>query len=325
MTESIYQKVEAISADPVSQGMSGGISQPDDLRHSSEQAAAAEAAPLSVPHLVLRPGSAWHLVDLAEVWYFRDLLFSFAGRDLKLRYKQTALGIIWVILQPLLAAGIFTFVFGFIAKIKNHGIPMMAFSFASLLAWNLFANTLNRISTCMVANANMISKVYFPRIILPLSITPSTLVDFCVGSCMLIPIMLFFHLVPTWGLLLLPVWVALILIMAVGIGMIAAALAVSYRDIQYILPIFMQMLMYASPVAYSISHITKLSKTHPIIATIFSFNPLNGILSSFRWSVFGGHPLMILPLLWSVAAAVIAGLVGLFTFKRLESRFADVI
>ena len=265
------------------------------------------------------------MIDLADVWQFRDLLFSFAGRDLKLRYKQTALGIIWVILQPLLAAGIFTFVFGFIAKIKNHGIPMMAFSFASLLAWNLFANTLNRISTCMVANSNMISKVYFPRIILPLSITPSTMVDFCVGSVMMVPIMLIFHLPPTWGLLLIPLWIALILAMAVGVGMAAAALAVSYRDIQYILPIFMQMLLYASPVAYSVSHITQMGKTHPILAAIFACNPLNGILSAFRWSVFGGHPLATGPLLWSFAATGIVSFIGLFTFKQLESRFADVI
>ena len=296
---------------------------------ASPDTAPAEA-PSSLPpprraQLVIRPGSAWRLVDLAEIWQFRDLLFSFAGRDLKLRYKQTVLGIIWVVLQPLLAAGIFTIVFGFIAKIKNHGIPMMAFSFASLLAWNLFANTLNRISTCMVANANMISKVYFPRIILPLSITPSTLVDFSVGSVMLIPIMLFFHLAPTWGLLLIPVWIALILVMAVGIGMAAAALAVSYRDIQYILPIFMQMLMYASPVAYSLSHFAALGKKHPIIAAIIARNPLNGILSAFRWSIFGGHPLAVGPLLWSLTAAAIVALFGLFTFKRLESRFADVI
>ncbi|MGC8624937.1 MAG: ABC transporter permease [Phycisphaerae bacterium] len=321
MSESVYQKIDVAPTASMANAAKPEI--PD--AGNGDDPSAAVASPPPAPYLVLRPGSAWHLVDLAEVWYFRDLLLSFAGRDLKLRYKQTFLGIIWVILQPLLAAGIFTFVFGFIAKIKNHGIPMMAFSFASLLAWNLFANTLNRISTCMVANANMISKVYFPRIILPLSITLSTLVDFSVGAVMLVPIMLFFHLLPTWGLLLLPVWVVLILVMAVGIGMIAAALAVSYRDIQYILPIFMQMLMYASPVAYSISHLTALRKTHPVLATIFSFNPLNGILSSFRWSVFGGHPLAIMPLLWSIACALIAGILGLLTFKRLESRFADVI
>ena len=321
MTESIYQKVEAISADPVSQGMSGGISQPDDLRHSSEQSAAAEAAPLSVPHLVLRPGSAWHLVDLAEVWYFRDLLFSFAGRDLKLRYKQTALGIIWVILHPLMAAGVFTLV-GSLAKLPSGGIPTFVFMFASMLAWNLFSNTLGRISTCMVSNSNMISKVYFPRIILPLSITPSTLVDFSVGSCLMAVLMIVYHIAPGFGLLLIPLWVMLILLTAVGFGMIASALAVSYRDIQYILPVLVQTLMFASPVIYPAS---AFKAHHPALYPFFCLNPLSGILTAFRWSIFGKGSFPLEPLLWSVAAAVIAGLIGLFTFKRLESRFADVI
>ena len=320
MTESVYQETDVVPAP----SEAGSVKPELPVAGSGDDSISAVSAP--VPHPILRPGSAWKLVDLAEVWYFRDLLFSLAGRDLKLRYKQTILGVAWVILQPLLASLIFTFVFGILGGMAKGHPHYFAIAFAGQMGWYLFANIISRSSTCMVANTNLVSKVYFPRIILPVSASFSVLVDFACSFAVMIILLLIYRINPGVAIVLIPVWMLILMGTALGLGMIAASLAVSFRDIQYILPIFMQMLMYASPVGYPLSVVTeKLHKHHPILAQWYPVNPLVGVLSAFRYSLLGAGRLPIIPLAWSAAFGAIMFVIGLFTFKRLESRFADVI
>lgn len=272
------------------------------------------------PHLTIRPRRGWIPLDLRELWQFRDLFWSLANRDVKLRYKQTVLGVIWVILQPLMAAGIFAIVFGGVARLEAPGqLPYFVFSYAGLLGWNLFSNTLNRLSSSLVGNSQLISKVFFPRLILPLSGVGSVLIDFLVAAGMMLVLMLIHGITPSASILLVPFWIALLLALAIGIGLCTAALAVSYRDINYILPVFIQMLLYATPVPYALSTIP--DKWLPF----FLANPLTGIIEGFRWSILNQGDLRIDLLAWSITTALVLLIAGLYSFKRMEKRFADVI
>ena len=177
------------------------------------------------PWLSILPEFGWAPLNLPELWQYRDLLYTLVSRDLKLRYKQTALGVAWVILQPLLAAGIFSFVFGKVAKLPSGNLPYLVFSYAGLLGWNLFSGILTRISGSLVANSHLIAKVFFPRLILPLSSVGSVLVDFAVAAAMMAGLMIVYHIVPTMMLVLLPIWMAVLMAMALGAGLISAAQA----------------------------------------------------------------------------------------------------
>lgn len=301
----------ATTADPAPHGVSGPDSPPTSP--------AAPAGPPPKPYLRIRPTSGWAALNLRETWQFRDLLFTLAGRDLKLRYKQTALGVIWVVLQPLMAAGIFSFVFGTVASLPSDGVPYFAFSFAGLLGWNLFSGILTKTSTCLIGNQQLISKVYFPRLVLPLSTVPSVLVDFAIALGLMVGLLCVYRITPGWGLLLLPAWMLLIAALALGVGLVTSALTVSYRDVQYILPVFLQMLLYASPIAYAVSAVPARWRW------AYDLNPLSPLLEAFRWSLLGrGHPH------WGylAGAAVVSSAVlvwGAFSFKKMERRFADVI
>src|SRR5579871_5122359 len=190
------------------------------------------------PHLVIRPTTGWAALNLGELLHYRDLLLTLAARDIKLRYRQTALGPLWVLLQPVMAAGIFTFVFGTIAHLNGNGkTPYFAFSYAAMAGWGVFQNTLSRVSTCLVGNTHLVSKVYFPRLILAGYIVFSVLVDFVISLLTMIPIMLCYHIAPTPALLALPIWVLLTLMLSMGFGLFCAGLMVSYRDVNYVLPI----------------------------------------------------------------------------------------
>jgi lipopolysaccharide transport system permease protein len=271
------------------------------------------------PLMTIRASSGWTAINLRELWQFRDLLLTLALRDLKLRYKQTALGVVWVVLQPLMAAGIFSFVFGKVAKLPSDGVPYFLFSYAGLLGWNLFNSTLTKTSGCLVGNSQLISKVFFPRLVLPLSTVPSVMIDFAVAAGMMTVLMIIYNVAPGWSLLLLPIWMAILLMLSLGIGLCAASLAVSYRDVQYILPVFLQILLYASPIAYAVSAVPE----H--LRPIYLINPLSSVLEAFRWSLLGvGSPT---PGTIAYAAAVSGTvfLLGTFSFKRMERRFADVI
>lgn len=271
------------------------------------------------PHLVIRPTSGLAALNLNEIWPYRDLLVTLAERDIKIRYKQTALGVIWVILQPLVAAGIFSFVFGSIANLPSDGVPYFLFAYAGMQGWTLFSNVLTRSSGCLVGNAHLVSKVYFPRFILPLSTLGAILLDFTVAMGMMAVLMIMYQVVPGWGLLLLPVWMGILISFAIGIGLWLAALMVQYRDVGYILPVAMQMLMYASPVAYASSAVPERYQS------LFFLNPLAGILDAFRWSLLGvGTPRWDM-LAVSAIVSVAVLFLGAFAFKKMERKFADTI
>ena len=282
------------------------------------------SVPPPKPYLTIRPSSGWSAVHLGEIWRSRDLLMSLAGRDLKLRYKQTVLGVIWVVLQPLMAAGIFSFVFGKLASFPSHGVPYFLFSYVGLLGWNLFANTLTKTSGCLVGNSQLISKVFFPRLVLPLSVVPSVMVDFAVAAAMLVVLMAICHHAPGWPLLLLPAWMLLLLLLALGVGLCTAALSVSYRDVQYILPVAVQALLYASPIAYALTD--ALAKLPPRWErTLYLCNPLAAPLEAFRWSVLDVTPPPVPALAAAAAVSATVFGVGAYSFKRMERKFADVI
>jgi lipopolysaccharide transport system permease protein len=273
------------------------------------------------PLLTIKASKGLAALNLPEVWQFRELFSGLAYRDVKLRYRQTALGVIWVILQPLLAAGIFSFVFGKVAKLSSDGPwPYFVFSYAGLLAWNAFSSTLTKASGCLVGNSNLVSKVYFPRLILPLSIVPSSLVDFAVAMVLMVGLMVKWHVFPgIIPLLLIPMWLLVLMFLALGLGLYAAALMVSYRDVQFILPVVVQLLLYGTPIAYSLKDVPVALQKYCLL------NPLTELIAAFRWSLLGTA----LPdprwLAYSVALSVLVFVGGAMSFKGMERRFADVI
>lgn len=281
--------------------------------------ALATEAPRPTPYLTIRASAGWRALDLRQIWRFRDLLVALGQRDLKLRYKQTAMGAIWVVLQPLMAAGIFAFVFGKVAKFPSDGVPYFLFAYVGMLGWTVFQGTITKSSVCLVGNANLVSKVFFPRLVLPLSTLFSTLVDFAVACVFMIILMACYHVAPTVNLLLFPVVLVLLVGLALGLGLVAAALTVSFRDVQYILPVATQFVMYASPVAYSAANVPEQYQRY------FFLNPLAGIMESLRWSLLGQGTLPLAWLGYSAAWVAIVMLAGAIIFKSMEKQFADVI
>ena len=271
------------------------------------------------PYLTIRPPSGWTALNLIDLWQYSNLLLTLARRDVTLRYRQTALGVSWVILQPLLAAAIFTFVFRQIAGLSSDGVPYFVFAFTGLIGWNAFNSTLSKASSSLVGNSQLISKVFFPRLILPLSTVFSTLIDAGVGLVVMVLMMLAAGLVPSPAILLLPLILALLILLGVGVGLYSAALMVSYRDLQYVIPVLLQFVLYASPVAYSMSSVPER------LQFWLYLNPLSGLLQAFRWSVFGQGELRWVFVAYSAAVAAAVFVCGAYAFKRMERRFADVI
>ena len=271
------------------------------------------------PHLTLRASRGWTALHLSDLWLYRDLLLTLASRDLKLRYKQTVLGVVWVILQPLLAAGIFSFVFNLVAKLPSDGKPVLVFSFAGLLGWTFFSNVLTKVSGCLVGNSHLISKVFFPRLILPLSNVASCVVDLGVSSAMMVLLMFIYHVVPSAALLLAPVCLLILTTIATGVGLWAAALMVPYRDIQYVLPVFMNLLLFASPVAYSLTAVPEW------VRRVYLLNPLVPPLAGLRASILGTPFPSAGSLMVSALFGVMVLAASLYAFKRMERSFADVI
>ena len=226
---------------------------------------------------------------------------------------------IWVVLQPLLAAGVFSFVFGLLAKIPSDGKSYFVFSYAGLLGWNLFNNTVTRSSVCLTGNSQLISKIFFPRLVLPLSTVPSALIDFSVALAMMVVLMIIYHVRPGLGLLALPIWIVLLLTLATGIGLWTSALTVSYRDVQYILPVMLQLLLFGSPIAYAASTVPAK------LMWAYNLNPLASTLEGLRWSLLNtGRPEGRFVAYGAAVSAVLL-VSGAFAFKKMERKFADVI
>jgi lipopolysaccharide transport system permease protein len=271
------------------------------------------------PTLVLRPTSGWTAINFRELWQYRDLLVILIERDVKLRYKQTAIGLLWVIIQPLLAAGIFTVIFGLFVKVGSDGMPYLLFSFTGLVAWTYFSGALQRASGSLVNNSQLISKVYFPRLIIPLAHTLAVLVDFAVMLLLLFVLMAFYHVWPTWRLATLPLFLVLGTLTATGVSLWLSALSVKYRDFMYALPFMIQVWMYATPIVYPASKIPLRWRG------LYALNPLVGFVEGFRWSTLGRSTLDPSMLLYSVAITLVLFVSGAFFFRRTERTFADVI
>jgi len=281
----------------------------------------APAAPLaSVPVVRIRPPRAWEAIDLSSLWRYSDLLLALAVRDIKLRYRQTILGVLWVVLQPLLGAGIFAFVFGRVARLDSGGEPYVLFAYAGLVVWNLFNGVVLKASSSLLANASLVSKVFFPRLLLPFSGVFSTLLDFAI-SLVVGTILLFVsgHS-PGFALLLAPFWLFWLLLLATGIGLLCAALAVAYRDIVHVLPVGLQFLLYGSPVGYTIAVIPD-----GLPRMLYKLNPLAPLIEGFRVSVLGHGFVGVGSGSYACAVAAIVFIIGLMVFRRMERQFADVI
>lgn len=271
------------------------------------------------PSVVIRPPSRWRAVPLRELWRYRDLLLVLARREVTLRYRQTALGVVWVLMQPLAAAAIFTAVFSRVANLRTDGVPYFLFAYAGFLAWNAFQGTLTRAAASLVQNSQLVSKVYFPRLVLPLSTVMLTLLDFLVG------LLLFAVVAPMRGvtlrieMLLVPFWLAIVILLAIGIGMYLAALMVRFRDVQHALPVIMQFALYASPVGYALSAVPAGMRRW------FLLNPMTGLLEGFRWSLVGGPTPDAGRTLYALVFTAVSLVLGAIAFRRMEREFADVI
>ncbi|MCZ7554740.1 MAG: ABC transporter permease [Anaerolineales bacterium] len=275
--------------------------------------------PSDVRRVRIQPASGWFHLDLREIWAYRDLFLILMLRDVKIRYKQTALGVIWVILQPLTAALIFAVIFGQFAKLPSQGVPYTLYVFAAMLPWNIFSGALQRSGTSLISDSRLISKVYFPRIVIPMASSGAVLIDFAVAFVVGLGLMLAYGILPTWRLVAVPGLVLLTLLLTLGIGLLVSALNVYYRDFMYALPFVIQVWMYASPIAYSSAIVPDSVKA------VYALNPLVGIIGGFRWALLdvGDFPWTSIALSVLVSMAFLVA--GVVVFQRIEDSFADVI
>jgi len=276
--------------------------------------------PSRTPTLRLRPTKGWAALNLRELWSYRDLLWILVERNIKVIHKQTALGMTWVALQPLIAAVILALIAGRVAKLPSDGTPHLLFVFCGLTIWNYFSQTAQRSSTSLINNAQLVSKVYFPRMLIPLSHTFSALVDFAVTLVMLFVFMAVYHIAPTLRLLAIPGFLFLTAITATGVALWFSSLSVKYRDTNYALPLFLQIWMWASAVIYPTSMIDS-----SLWQTLFALNPVVGFVEGFRWCVLG-HSALTPTMLWiTIGMSVLILVTGAFFFRRVERDFADII
>lgn len=273
---------------------------------------------LSVPTIVIRPPRRWVPVDFNELWEYRELLYFFTWRDVKLRYKQTGLGIAWAIIQPLFLMVVFSLFFGGLAKIPSDGIPYPLFSLAALLPWTLFAEGMTRSTISMVSNAGIMTKVYFPRLIMPVASIMSPLVDFCVAFGILILMMAYYGFVPTINIIFLPLLVIFAMMTSLAVGLWLSALNVKYRDFQYTVPFLIQIWLFASPVVYPASMVPEQFRF------LYALNPMSGVIEGFRWALLGTNPPSTMIFI-SFVVVIVLLVSGVFYFRRMEQYFADIV
>jgi lipopolysaccharide transport system permease protein len=266
----------------------------------------------------IRPTHGFSL-DLGELWRYRELLYILAWRDVKVRYKQTALGVLWAILQPVAAMLVFTVVFGRVSGIRPEGIPYPVFLYAGLAPWTYFAASLTQASTSLVGNTSLVTKVYFPRLLIPLGIVLVPLVDFLLAFLVLVGMMVGYGVTPNWHLVTLPLFLVLALVTALGIGLLLSAVNVRYRDVPYAIPFLMQVWMFASPVIYHVSFLPERWRW------LLSLNPMTGVIEGFRWALIAEPAPDWSVLGVSIAVAFLTAAAGLVYFRRMERHFADLI
>lgn len=271
------------------------------------------------PQTIIDAESKPKLLNISALWQFRELMLFLAWRDVTIRYKQTLLGASWAILQPLLSMLIFTLIFGMFAKIPSDGYPYAIFNYTALLPWQYFASAVTQCAQSLVQNERLITKVYFPRLIIPISSVLPGLVDILIAFLVMIPLMLYFDVALTWKVLALPFFVLLAMISALGIGIWIAAFNVQYRDFRYVVPFMVQFLLFASPVTYSLSIVPE------YLQPLYSLNPMVGVITGFRWSLLGSEFLPLTSLGLSALIATLLLITGVMYFQRVEDTFADVV
>jgi lipopolysaccharide transport system permease protein len=272
-----------------------------------------------IPVLRITPPSRWWVVPFGELWAYRELIYFFVWRDIKIRYKQTAIGAAWAILQPLLTMIVFTVVFGKFANIGSDGLPYEIFYYSALLPWMYFAAALQNATTAIVDNQRLITKVYFPRLSLPLSAVLSGLVDFGVSFLMFIALMVYYRIRPTPALLWFPLFLLLAILTAFGVGLWLSALNAIYRDVRYVLPFLVQFWLFASPVVYSSSRVPAKWRW------LYGLNPMAGVIEGFRWSLTGRGKPPAGPVFISLGVVIVVLLSGVAYFQKMETTVADVV
>jgi lipopolysaccharide transport system permease protein len=281
------------------------------------------ARTISIPkkfhQTIIEPSRRWSFFRWKELWAFRELLWMLTMREIKLRYRQTILGVAWVILQPLLTTAIFTVIFGVLMKTPSENVNYTLFAFVGLLPWNVFSASLQRAGVSLTRDIRLITRIYFPRIIIPISNSLATMVDFLVSFALMFILLIIYKTPLSWNILIIPVLLFFNMLLSIGVGISFAALNVYYRDFSYILPFIIQIWMYASPLAYS-------AKLIPSSWTwVYDLNPLVGIINGFRWAVYGTIDFPLNSLLYSIIASTVIFIFGWIIFRRLERNFADVI
>ena len=271
------------------------------------------------PTLRIDPPGRWTAIEFRELWEYRELLYFLTWRDIKVRYKQTALGAAWAIIQPVFMMVVFSLFFGRLAKVPSDGIPYPVFAFCALLPWQLFAHALTESSNSLVGNQNLITKVYFPRLVVPISAVLGGLLDFLIAFVILLGLMLYYGIVPGWAIVTLPGFILLAVLTALGVGLWLSALNVQYRDVRYTINFLVQFWLFATPVAYPSSLIPEKWRV------FYGLNPMAGVVEGFRWALLGkADP----PgaMLWVSVGVVLVILVGgLYYFRRMEQQFADIV
>ena len=287
----------------------------ENIDQSSTSALEFEALPISY----IGPAESWTSVGLKELWAYRELLYFLTWRDIKVRYKQTALGAAWAIIQPVFMMLVFSLFFGRLSHIPSDGIPYPIFTFCALLPWQLFAHALTESSNSLVANERLITKVYFPRLVVPISAVLGGLVDFLVAFVILLVLMLYYRIVPGWAILTLPGFILLAIMTALGVGLWLSALNVQYRDVRYTINFLIQFWLFATPVAYPSSIVP------PAWRALYGLNPMAGVVEGFRWALLGKSEPPGAMLVVSIAIVILTLIGGLYYFRRMEQEFADVV
>lgn len=293
---------------------------------SATSAAPASALPVDPPAVgrggrVIRvqPSRGWASLRLADLWEYRELVYFLTWRDVKVRYKQTVLGAAWAVLQPVLTMLVFSLFFGKLAHMPSDGVPYPVFVLAGLVSWTFFANGLTQASNSLVTNANLITKVYFPRLIVPVAAILSGIVDVLLSCAVLVMVMAYYQLTPPAQIVWLPLFLLLAVIVALGAGLWLSALNVQFRDVRYTVPFLSQIWLLATPIAYPGSLVREPWRT------VFALNPMVGVVEGFRWTIFAGTPAPIPQIAVSFATAVVVLATGAMYFRRMERTFADVV
>jgi len=271
------------------------------------------------PTVKIRPSRGWLHLDLGALWQYRELLVFLVWRDTKVRYKQAIIGAGWAVFQPLISMLLFTAIFSYLAKLPSDGVPYPLFAYAGLLPWNFIAQAPSRSGTSLVGESHLISKVYFPRLIIPLAAAATPAVDLVCSLLMMIPLMLWFGMTPGWQIFLFPIFLVMALLAALAVSLWFSALHVKFRDVGHIIPFFVQLWMFASPVVYPVSLIPEQWRA------LYSLNPVVGVVEGFRWTLLGQRAPSLEMMLPSIVIVLLLFVSGVIYFKRMERTFADVI